>query len=96
MIFLLKADFTQGTWSALVPGLLVKLLVWRSDTLENEAAINFSDKVLKSSRLLLDKVKEERSGIRLVDFILIFVHFLISTNHSCFEDCKFSLLLQKY
>ena len=64
MIFLLKADFTQGNWSALVPGLLVKLLIWRSDTLEKEAAVNFSDKVLKSSRLLLDKVREERSGIR--------------------------------
>ena len=64
MIYLLTADFTQGTWSALIPGLFVRMGTWRAYKLDKMAVLNFNDKVLKSSRLLMDKVKERKSGSR--------------------------------
>ncbi|XP_063676068.1 uncharacterized protein LOC134812524 isoform X2 [Bolinopsis microptera] len=71
VIFLLTADFSQGSWSALVPCLFVGLLTFRANTLNKFEVLLFNDKVLKTSRLLMDKVKERKYGTRLISRVVL-------------------------
>lgn len=61
MIKLLKADFTEGSWSTVIPATIMNIvyLGWY-----NTGHDHF-DEICGTSAVILDKIKDKRTGVRL-------------------------------